>query len=280
MFSPISQRMTADLFMPDSSRSGEKAIAGKAFRRTSDAAVVSGVAFLYDTSLRRSRIRQELPSSAWRFAATDSSHVRWKVKSLPQDSRRPGELKWMRWKRFGPGGAFANTRTGRFPRTWSISFGGCRQRAARRNGQPWQFIVVDQRSLLDEVARINPNAHMAAHAPLGILICGDLSLERSPGYWVVDCSAATPEHAFGRPRPGIGRGLDGIYPRPERMEGFRNLFALPEGVIVTASSCWAFPQRSSRRSIASAPIVCGETAGDQRRWSTLPWPTAAGRSCW
>ena len=46
-----------------------------------------------------------------------------------------------------------------------------------RNAQPWQFIVVDDRALLAKIAHINPNAHMAEHAPAGILICGDLSLE-------------------------------------------------------------------------------------------------------
>ena len=110
-----------------------------------------------------------------------------------------------------------------------------------RNGQPWQFIVVDQRSLLDEVARINPNAHMAAHAPLGILICGDLSLERSPGYWVVDCSAATQNMLLAAHALGLGAVWTGIYPRPERMEGFRNLFALPEGVIAHSFVVLGFP---------------------------------------
>ena len=55
-----------------------------------------------------------------------------------------------------------------------------------RNQQPWQFVVIDDRQMLAQVAEINPNARMAGQAPLGIMVCGDLSLEQSPGYWVVD----------------------------------------------------------------------------------------------
>ena len=50
------------------------------------------------------------------------------------------------------------------------------------NAQPWQFVVISDPELLAEVPKINPHAHMAAGAPVAILVCGDLSLEVSPGY--------------------------------------------------------------------------------------------------
>jgi len=59
-----------------------------------------------------------------------------------------------------------------------------------RNGQPWQFVVIDDRKLLDEIPKSCPHAAMVAHAPLAILICADPSLEKSPGYWPQDCAAA------------------------------------------------------------------------------------------
>jgi nitroreductase len=58
------------------------------------------------------------------------------------------------------------------------------------NAQPWQFAVIEDRKLLREVPRILPYAAMAVQAPLAILVCGDTSLEKCPGYWVIDCSAA------------------------------------------------------------------------------------------
>jgi nitroreductase len=58
------------------------------------------------------------------------------------------------------------------------------------NAQPWQFVVIEDRKLLCEVPDIHSYAAMAAQAPLAILVCGDTSLEKVPGYWVIDCAAA------------------------------------------------------------------------------------------
>ncbi len=96
-----------------------------------------------------------------------------------------------------------------------------------RNSQPWQFVVVTERELLEEAARINPNAHMARHAPLGILICGDLGLEKSPGYWVVDCAAAAENLLLAAHGLGLGAVWTGVFPHRERMDGFRRLLGLP-----------------------------------------------------
>ena len=56
--------------------------------------------------------------------------------------------------------------------------------------QPWHFIVIDDRSLLKEVPRVNPYSAMCLQAPLAILICADPGLEKFPGFWVQDCAAA------------------------------------------------------------------------------------------
>ena len=60
------------------------------------------------------------------------------------------------------------------------------QAPSARNQQPWQFIVIDDRAILAKISPFMPNAAMAGKAPLAILVCGDLSLEESEDYWVVD----------------------------------------------------------------------------------------------
>jgi nitroreductase len=100
-----------------------------------------------------------------------------------------------------------------------------------RNAQPWQFVVIDDRPMLTEIARINPNAQMAAKAPLAILVCGDLDLELSEGYWVVDCAAAVENLLLAAHALGLGAVWTGVYPRQERMDGLRRLVGLPERVI-------------------------------------------------
>ncbi len=100
-----------------------------------------------------------------------------------------------------------------------------------RNGQPWQMVVIDDRATLEEIARICPNAEMAARAPAGILVCGDLSLEGSPGYWPVDCAAATQNLLLAAHALGLGAVWTGVYPREPRMEGLKRLVGLPETVV-------------------------------------------------
>lgn len=100
-----------------------------------------------------------------------------------------------------------------------------------RNAQPWQFVVIDDRRLLAEIPRINPNAHMAGRAPTAILICGDLGLEKSPGYWVVDCAAAAENLLLAAHALGLGAVWTGVYPRENRIEGLNRLLDLPENVM-------------------------------------------------
>jgi nitroreductase len=100
-----------------------------------------------------------------------------------------------------------------------------------RNAQPWQFVVIDDPEMLRQAAQINPNAHMAAHAPVAILVCGDLDLELSQGYWVVDCAAAVQNILLAAHALGLGAVWTGVYPRRDRMEGLGRLVGVPENIM-------------------------------------------------
>ena len=59
------------------------------------------------------------------------------------------------------------------------------------NQQAWQFVVITDRARLNHLAEVLPFGKMLTSAPVSIVVCGDLSLEKSQGYWIQDCSAAT-----------------------------------------------------------------------------------------
>jgi nitroreductase len=99
------------------------------------------------------------------------------------------------------------------------------------NAQPWQFVLIDDQKLLQEIPKIHPYAVMAAHVPLAILVCGDVSLEQIPGYWVIDCSAAVQNLLLAAHALGLGAVWTGVYPQQDRVEGFRRLLGLPKNVI-------------------------------------------------
>lgn len=99
------------------------------------------------------------------------------------------------------------------------------------NAQPWQFVVITERGLLEELPKIHPNAVMAAGAALAILVCGDMSLEVSPGYWVVDCAAAVQNLLLAAHAQGLGAVWCGVYPKKDRIAAFQQFLRLPNHIV-------------------------------------------------
>ncbi|MFW6324813.1 MAG: nitroreductase family protein [Desulfovibrionales bacterium] len=99
------------------------------------------------------------------------------------------------------------------------------------NQQPWHFIVLKDRDLLEKASRVHPYVKMAVDAPAAILVCGELSREKFPGYWVQDCAAATQNLLLAIHGKGLGGVWTGIYPIEERVEAFTSLLSLPGGVL-------------------------------------------------
>ncbi len=103
-----------------------------------------------------------------------------------------------------------------------------------QNQQPWEFVVVRDRGLLEGLAAAHQYAGMTRHAQLAIIVCGDLSRERSPGFWVQDCAAATENLLIAANAVGLGAVWTGTYPRDERVAKVRALLGLPEHIIPLA----------------------------------------------
>lgn len=99
------------------------------------------------------------------------------------------------------------------------------------NAQPWQFIVVRDQAQREAVARHHPYAQMAPKAPLCIVVCGDLCKEKTPGFWVQDCSAAIQNIMLAARALGLGTVWTGVHPVEERVAGIRRVFNIPDGVI-------------------------------------------------
>jgi len=95
------------------------------------------------------------------------------------------------------------------------------------NEQPWHFVIINDRKILDSIADFHPFAQMARQAPVAILVCGDPDLEKHKGMWVQDCSAATQNMLLAVTGLGLGGVWVGIYPREKRMEGIRELLDMP-----------------------------------------------------
>lgn len=117
------------------------------------------------------------------------------------------------------------------------------------NKQPWHFVVIDDRGLLEEIPDIHPNARMAGGAPCAILVCGDSAVAHGPGYIPQDCSAATQNLLLAAHALGLGAVWCGVFSASEREEGFRSLLSLPKGIVPFSLVVLGYPdeQKESPR---------------------------------
>jgi len=97
------------------------------------------------------------------------------------------------------------------------------------NQQPWCFIVINDRKLLDEIPKLHPYARMLKEAPVAILVCCDSDLQLGD-YGVQDCSAATQNILLAAQAKGLGAVWLGVYPLGQRVTAIQKLLNLPENI--------------------------------------------------
>ncbi len=95
------------------------------------------------------------------------------------------------------------------------------------NKQPWHFMVIDEKAVHYQLMEVHPYASMLEEAPAAILVCGDDRLHNGPGYWAVDCAAATQNILLAAHSFGLGSVWIGIHPREERKKAVKQIMNLP-----------------------------------------------------
>lgn len=110
-----------------------------------------------------------------------------------------------------------------------------------RNTQPWHFVVINQKEILDRIPHIHPYADMCYDAPLAILVCGDLDIEKLEGYIALNCAAATQNILLAAYDLGLGSVWLGVYPRKERMEPLSKLLKLPKNILPISLIVLGYP---------------------------------------
>lgn len=100
-----------------------------------------------------------------------------------------------------------------------------------RDEQPWHFIVIDDRVILDEIPKFHHYSQMLKEAGHAIVVCGDIPAQKSEKYWVQDCSAAAQNMLLMATELGLGSVWLGVYPDEERVKALKVLLDLPENVM-------------------------------------------------
>jgi nitroreductase/flavin reductase (DIM6/NTAB) family NADH-FMN oxidoreductase RutF len=110
--------------------------------------------------------------------------------------------------------------------------------------RPWHFVVVTDKDVLNGLAEANPNAGMAARAPLAIVVCGDMQKALqgdAQAYWMQDASAATENILLAAHALGLGAVWTGTYPIKDRVKATSEALALPEHIVPLCTIVIGYP---------------------------------------
>ncbi|MBI5966440.1 MAG: nitroreductase family protein [Deltaproteobacteria bacterium] len=89
------------------------------------------------------------------------------------------------------------------------------------NAQPWEFVIVRESKIKEDLSRVHPWVYMAAEAPAAIIILGDKSSE----WWKEDCAAATENLLLAAANLGLGTVWCGI--KEDHARAVRKILGVP-----------------------------------------------------
>ena len=114
------------------------------------------------------------------------------------------------------------------------------------NLQPWHFIVITDKKVIDQLAGPRPT-----NAPLMIAMCGDTDKTtmpngdmKLPDFWVQDVSAATENLLLAAHALGLGAVWTGAYPAMERVAEIANVLNCPKNIIPVAVVRVGYPDEA------------------------------------
>ena len=99
------------------------------------------------------------------------------------------------------------------------------------NERPWRFIVVREPEALVRLSKATPFAKPLAGAAVGIVVCADRSKLTYPGFWPVDCAAATENILLAAHALGLGGLWMGVHPISPLVWNVRRIVGTPKNVV-------------------------------------------------
>lgn len=114
------------------------------------------------------------------------------------------------------------------------------------NLQPWHFIVITDKKIIDVLSGRQPT-----NAPLLIAVCGDTDKTtmpdgkgKLPDFWIQDVSAATENLLLAAHAQGLGAVWTGCYPAMERVAEVANVLNCPQNIVPLAVVRVGYPDEA------------------------------------
>ena len=98
------------------------------------------------------------------------------------------------------------------------------------NTRPWHFVIIDDRITLNKIMKVHPYSSMLDKASHAIVVCGDETMQNGPGYYPLDCSAATQNLLLAAHSLGYGAVWLGVEPKTDRKKAVSEILGLPSHI--------------------------------------------------
>ena len=99
-----------------------------------------------------------------------------------------------------------------------------------RNQQGWRFVVVTDKTILEELSKGIEHGKMCKEADKAIVVCYKVDDELSQLYWEQDASAATQNILLSATELGIGSVWVAVHPRKQKIDFISNLLNIPSDI--------------------------------------------------
>lgn len=96
-----------------------------------------------------------------------------------------------------------------------------------------EFVVVNDKKVLEEIAKVNPASVQLKKASVAIVVCGNQAKEKfkGQGYWQLDGAVASENILIAAHALGLGAVWTAIYPYPDRIPKVQKLLGLPNEIM-------------------------------------------------
>jgi nitroreductase len=132
------------------------------------------------------------------------------------------------------------------PELWEKLLRAAMAAPSAMNCQPWEFIVVRKREVLEALSAALPYAKMAAQAGGALVACAlpGKAFQGSEALALIDASLACENFLLAASALGLGAVWTALHPHPDRELSARRILGIPNDVIPLAFIPIGYPAES------------------------------------
>lgn len=105
------------------------------------------------------------------------------------------------------------------------------QAPSSKNSCPWEFVVVDDKEILEKLSKTHHRAKHINNAPVCIVVLGNSDRFVKAGKWIQDLGACTQNILLEVTHQGLAACWVGVFPKLKRVEYVREVLNLPQNLV-------------------------------------------------